>query len=489
MNRHALLSLLALLLCCSTSLPAQKAKTYIPWKNGKLVVSEEGRYLKHENGVPFFWLGETGWLMPQRLNRDEVSYYLNKCKDAGYNMVQVQVLNGVPSMNIYGQYSMTDGFNFKDINRKGIYGYWDHMDYIIKSAASRGIYIGMVCIWGTPVEQGLMNEKEAVAYGKFLAERYKDEPNIIWMIGGDIRGDSKTEVWDALANSIRSIDKGHLMTFHPRGRTTSATWFNDREWLDFNMFQSGHRRYGQRNGDGDYPIEENTEEDNWRFVEASQAKTPLKPVIDDEPIYEDIPQGLHDPNETRWNQHDVRRYAYWSVFAGSFGHSYGHNDIMQFIRPGYGASFGADGRKKAWWDALEDPGFNQMKYLKNLMLTFPFFERVPDQSVIAGTNGERYDRAIATRGNDYLLVYNYSGRPMQIDLSKISGAKKNAWWYSAKDGKLEYIGEFDSKVTSFQHDSGYLSGNDQVLIVVDSAKDYVQKAWTALPDAIQKWNK
>ena len=322
-----------------------------------------------------------------------------------------------------------------------------------------------------------------MAYGKFLAERYKDEPNIIWMIGGDIRGDNKTEVWDALANSIRSIDKGHLMTFHPRGRTTSATWFNDREWLDFNMFQSGHRRYGQRNGDGDYPIEENTEEDNWRFVEASQAKTPLKPVIDDEPIYEDIPQGLHDPNETRWNQHDVRRYAYWSVFAGSFGHSYGHNDIMQFIRPGYGASFGADGRKKAWWDALEDPGFNQMKYLKNLMLTFPFFERVPDQSVIAGTNGERYDRAIATRGNDYLLVYNYSGRPMQIDLSKISGAKKNAWWYSAKDGKLEYIGEFDSKVTSFQHDSGYLSGNDQVLIVVDSAKDYVQKAWTALPDA------
>ena len=30
----------------------------------------------------------------------------------------------------------------------------------------------------------------------------------------------RQEVWDALANSIRSIDKGHLMTFHPRGRTT-----------------------------------------------------------------------------------------------------------------------------------------------------------------------------------------------------------------------------------------------------------------------------
>jgi hypothetical protein len=26
----------------------------------------------------------------------------------------------------------------------------------------------------------------------------------------------------------------------------------------------------------------------------------------------------------------VRRYAYWSVFAGSCGHTYGHNAIMQF---------------------------------------------------------------------------------------------------------------------------------------------------------------
>lgn len=58
------------------------------------------------------------------------------------------------------------------------------------------------------------------------------------------------------------------------------------------------------------------------------------------------------------------------------------------------------------------------------MLTFPFFERIPDQSIIAGQNGERYDRAIATRGNDYLMVYNYTGRPMEVDFSKISGAKR-----------------------------------------------------------------
>jgi hypothetical protein len=461
-------------------------KTYIPWNHGKLKVSEEGRYLMQEDGTPFFWLGETGWLLPQRLDREEAEYYLEQCKNAGYNVVQVQTLNNVPSMNKYGQYSNIDGFNFKNINQKGVYGYWDHLDYIIRTAARKGIYIGMVCIWGTPVGKGDMDVKQAKAYGEFLAERYKNDPNIIWMIGGDIRGDVKTDVWESLANTIKSIDKNHLMTFHPRGRTTSATWFNNASWLDFNMFQSGHRRYGQRNGDGDYPIQENTEEDNWRFVERSLATSPMKPVLDGEPIYEDIPQGLHDPNETRWKDFDVRRYAYWSVFAGSFGHTYGHNSIMQFVRPGVGAAYGAT---TPWYDALKAPGYNQMKYIKNLVLTFPYFQRIPDQSIIAGANGERYDRAIATRGNDYLLVYNYSGRPMQVDLSKISGAKKNVWWYNTKNGQLAYAGEFDSKVNTFQHDSGYLSGNDQVLIAVDSSEDYIEKNWVELPDAQSKYIK
>ncbi len=483
-SKHSFTLLVILFLVAPCLLHAQKKlPTYLPWKNGKLKVSEENRYLKHENGTPFFWLGDTGWLLPERLNRDETSFYLENCQQAGYNVVMVQTLNDVPSMNTYGQYSMIDGFNFKNINRQGVYGYWDHMDYIIKTAERNGIYIGMVCIWGTPVNADGMNAKEAEAYGKFLAARYKDSPNIIWVIGGDIRGDKKTEVWEALAKSIKSIDKNHLMTFHPRGRTTSATWFNSADWLDFNMFQSGHRRYGQRNGDGDYPIEENTEEDNWRFVEASLNKNPLKPVLDGEPSYEEIPQGLHDPNETRWKDYDVRRYAYWSVFAGSFGHTYGNNSIMQFVRPGVSAAYGA---KEPWWEALNNPGFRQMQYIKNLMLAFPFFERVPDQSIIAGQNGERYDRAIATRGKDYLLVYNYSGRPMEIDLAKISGAKKNVWWYSPKDGSLHYLGEYDNKVVKFQHDSGYMSGNDQVLIAIDAAKNYVDKSWTSLPEVNQR---
>jgi len=461
----ATVALLAMTLGTDTA-----ASIYKPWSNGRLMVSENNHFLVHKNGQPFFWQGNTAWLLPERLNRDEVAFYLQREREAGFNVEQIQVLNGIPTFNVYGQQANDATFNFKPYTKEGAYGYWNHLDYIVDVANRNGIYIAMDCIWGSQVKS--LDEKKAQALGTFLGLRYKDKQNIIWMIGGDIRGDKSPEVWDALARAIRKSDPNHLMTFHPRGRTTSAWWFNDREWLDFNMFQSGHRRYGQRNGDGDYTIKENTEEDNWRYVDMSVEQTPVKPVLDGEPSYEDIPQGLHDPTAPRWQDYDVRRYAYWSVFAGSFGHTYGHNSIMQFYRPGLNAAYAA---KKAWWDALDDPGHNQMKYLKWLMLAFPFTERVADQSIIAGQNGERYDRMAATRGRDYLLVYNYSGKPMQVDLTKISGEKKNVWWMNPADGSLSYVGEYGNETATFTCDAAYLRGSDRVLIAVDATKSYIGK--------------
>ena len=493
MTKKTILTLLLTLLTTVVMSAAQPAK---PWENGKLTV--KGQYLVHENGTPFFWLGNTAWLLPERLNRDEVEFFLTREQEEGYNVEQIQVLDSnYPTFNVFGRQAFDDSFDFEAYTRPGEYGYWDHLDYIVTMAERMGIYIAMDCIWGGQI--GRLTPEKAAKYGRFLGERYKDRPNIIWMIGGDIMGDKGMESWDALARAIKAVDKNHLMTFHPRGRTTSAWWYNDREWLDFNMFQSGHRRYGQRNGDGDYTIKDNTEEDNWRYVAMSfgdpaeqipgrevkgvtaagntSERGGIKPVIDGEPSYEDIPQGLHDFSAPRWQDYDVRRYAYWSVFAGSFGHTYGHNSIMQFMRPGVLGSFGAG---KAWWDAMNDPGYRQMKYLKRLMMRVPFTNGRCDQTVIASPNGERYDRIIATRGHDYMLVYNYSGKPMTLDLTKISGKKKSVWLMNPADGSLQYLGERDNAKADFAFDGAYLRQSDHVIIVTDSSKSYFDKSATAL---------
>jgi hypothetical protein len=314
-----------------------------------------------------------------------------------------------------------------------------------------------------------MTREQAEAYGRFLAERYKDSPNIVWIMGGDIRGDVKTDSWLALATTIKSIDQEHLMTFHPFGRTSSVRWFNDAAWLDFNMFQSGHRRYDQTRGDGDNLAEASVAEDNWRYVDEALALPTVKPILDAEPSYEDIPQGLHDTSEPRWTAADVRRYAYWSVFAGSCGHTYGHNSVMQMYRPGLTPAYGA---ATTWYDALNALGRNQMKFLKELILKFPYFERIPAQDVIVGENGTRYERLIATRGSDYLLVYNYTCRKMTVDLNKIAGKTKSVWILNAKTGEYSSLGGVKSQ-SSFTPTIPASVDGDFVLIAFDATKNYL----------------
>ena len=466
------ISLLIFLLIALTVRAAVK-----PWEHGALKVSDNGLYLQHGDGTPFFWLGDTGWLLTQRLDRDEAQHYLEQSAREGFNVVQIQVLNGVPSFNRYGAMSHTDGWNLEAASRPGEYSYWEHLDHIVDTAEHNGIYIGMVCIWGGLVKSGLLTEEQAKEYGRFLADRYKDRPNIIWIIGGDIQGDVKTGVWDTLARSIKAGDKNHLMTFHPRGRMTSARWFADRDWLDLHMFQSGHRRYGQRMGNKEYPIPDGTEEDSWMYVDSVRRYAPVRPVLDGEPSYENIPQGLHGADEPLWNDKDARRYAYWSVFAGSCGHTYGHNNVMQFIRPGLPGAYFADGIEKPWYVAIDDSGRRQMKYLKRLMLAFPYFERVADQSVIID-NGEKYDRIIATRGKDYILAYNHTGRPMTVDLGKISGKEKNIWTMDPADGSLCFIGKTTDKAFSHMPEPG----KDLVLIAVDSRSMFLTPEMKELPE-------
>jgi len=385
-------------------------------------VSANHRYFTAD-GKPFFWLGDTGWLLFSKLKREEAGQYLDIRSKQGFNIIQVMVVHSISETNAYGdsalagknidQPKVTPGNTFGKGNE---YDYWDHIDWIIDRAAAKGLYIALVPVWGSVVKESHINPAEGKAYADFLAKRYRNKPNIIWMNGGDIPGTDSLNTWKAIGNTLHQVDGSHLITFHPRGRTQSSTWFQNEDWLDFNSFQSGHRNYAQDTAKKDL----NYGEDNWRYVAVDYNKQPVKPTLDAEPSYEKIPYGLHDVTLPRWTDADVRRYGYWSVFAGACGYTYGNNDVMQMHKPTDKGS--AYGSKDYWYNSLNDPGARQMVYLKKLMLSRPYFERVPDQSLIAAGQGEKYDRLMATRGKNYAFVYTYNGRDMQIKAEKIGSA-------------------------------------------------------------------
>jgi hypothetical protein len=431
-----------------------------------LKVSANKHFLVDENNKPFFWLGDTGWLLFKKLNREQAEKYLEDRRQKGFNVIQVMVIHDLnDATNVYGDSALihkditaplvTQGDNADD---EDAYDFWDHVDYIIKLAEKKGIYMALVPVWGSNIKNFALSPEQVKQFGTWLADRYKDQSNIIWLNGGDIIGADALDVWNSLGSSIDQEDPNHLITFHPRGRMQSSMWFQHENWLDFNMIQSGHRRYDQDDTELHYG------EDNWRYIQTDYSLKPIRPVIDGEPSYEGIPQGLHDTLQPYWTDDDVRRYGYWSVFAGAFGYTYGHSAIMQFHQSGDKSP--AYGPKLFWEQALNEPGAKQMKYLKELMLSRPVLDRIPDQSLIAEDQGEKYDYLLATRGNNYAFIYTYTGRIMKIAMGKIKGERVKASWFNPRNGTLQKIGEFEnSGIMEFMPPGGLMNGNDWVLVL------------------------
>lgn len=430
-----------------------------------LKISKNKRFLMTENGDPFFWMGDTGWLLFSKLNREEAEMYLNNRAEKGFNVIQAMVLHELTVTNFYGdsallnsdvsQPNVTPGNAFEN---KIEYDFWDHVDYVIQLAEKKGIYIALVPVWGSNVKAGKVSREQANKYSAWLSKRYAESSNIIWLNGGDVKGSDSTAIWNIIGKNIRKNAPNHLITFHPFGRTKSSMWFHNESWLDFNMFQSGHRRYDQDDSELAYG------QDNWKYVRDDYKLKPVKPTIDGEPSYEGIPQGLHDPSEPFWNEHDLRRYAYWSVFSGGFGFTYGHSAVMQMHKPkDRNPSYGV---REYWTEALNAPGAKQMVHLKKLMLSKPFFERVPDQTLIAGEQGEKYDYQVATRGNNYAFIYTYNGREMKIAMGKIEGEKVKATWFNPRNGEWTELGEFKNTGTlTFDPPGEIQDGNDWVLFL------------------------
>jgi hypothetical protein len=432
----------------------------------ELRISENKRFLVTKNGDPFFWMGDTGWMLFTKLNREEAEKYFEDRHQKGFNVIQVMVIQNIKkAVNVYGDSALinqdierpfsTPG---NSLDKTGQYDFWDHVDYLISLAHKKGLYIALVPIWGSNVRNGSISREKAGKYAAWLAKRYKDRSNVIWLNGGDVKGSDSTVIWNIIGSTIREISPRQLITFHPFGRTQSSEWFHNERWLDFNMFQSGHRRYDQDTIGLCYG------EDNWKYVANDYNKIPPKPTLDGEPSYEGIPQGLHDSTQPYWTASDVRRYTYWSVFAGSCGFTYGNNAVMQFHKKNDKES--SYGVKENWDVALNDPGASQMKYLKQLMLSRPYLDRIPAQDLISGKQGEKYDYLAATEGKDYAFIYTYDGNTMNINLEKLHSNRIKASWYNPRNGLYTEIGNYEAKgIKTFNPPDGKSDGNDWVLIL------------------------
>ena len=421
MNKNLLLRILIPSLCCALlsacTPPIRKPAAH------ELQVSANGRFLEKKDGAPFYYLGDTAWELFHRLDREEAAIYLENRAKKGFTVIQAVVLaelDGLHSPNPYGHLPL-EGDDPMHPNE----AYFEHVDYIVNQAAALGLYIGMLPTWGDKfnkkwgVGPEIFTPDNAEAYGAFLGARYRDKP-IIWILGGD-RNPEDDEDLAIVRRMAAGLEKGdggaHLMTYHPQGASNSAQWFHADEWLDFNMFQSGHGQQHIPNY-----------EQNWK----NYGLEPVKPTLDGEPRYEDHP--INWKPEMGWfDEWDVRQAAYWGALSGACGHTYGDHNIWQMWQPGRDPISAA---RTPWQQAIDHPGAAQMGHMRRLLTLRPWYRLVPDDDLLASDPSAGAGRIVGAIADDnsFALLYTPMGDPLEINAARWQNRSIRAWWFDPRTG-------------------------------------------------------
>jgi hypothetical protein len=417
-----------LLLAISSALSAQET-----WKHGRLRVSADAHFLETSNDRPFFWLGDTGWELFHRLSFEEIEVYLKDRYAKGFNVIQASIIaehEGLKKPNRYGALPLTQNKPETPNNN-----YFALVDTVVRLAATRDMFMALVPAWGDKVTgkpgSAIFNKENAYKYGKWLGNRYKNDENIIWMLGGDRAPKKDTNDWRPIWREMaRGIQEGSdykaFITYHSTvGEKSSTSQSLHKEpWLNMNTFRSG-------NTSKDIPV--------WTYIERDFKLPSPKPTIDVEPNFEDYPVNPSprwtEQKDGYFDDYDVRRQCYRSVFAGAAGVTYGHHGVWQFYSEREEPITFAD---RSWTNGLDRPGAFSVSYLRKLIECRPFIGRIYDPSLIVEGQGEKGEYITAFRGkdNDYAMIYMPVGKTIKVKTKFMKSSDVKVWWYDPRIGLM-----------------------------------------------------
>jgi hypothetical protein len=411
----------------------------------ELNVAPSGRYLT-AGDKPFFWLGDTVWLLAQAPSREEIELYLRTRAEQGFTVIQLTAVMG--EERVWGttrattlgdapflngnvlEPTVTPG---RDPSNPDQYDYWDHLDYVLERIQAHGLRAALVTYfvgWGGDGYKFLKPEN-ARQYGHFLGARYRGKPEIIWILGGDNtpKTDNQKAVWPLVAKGLAEGLTGKedytqvLMTYHINGGASSAQHWHGSPWLDFNMAQTWDAYQNI------YPA-----------ILSDYDRRPVKPCGLGEGAYEDGPQYPTKPI----NALVIRKQACWSWFAGGY-HTYGNGNVWHFDTCKSEST-------QTWKAALQSPGAATLRHAKRFLATIEWWKFVPDASLIAEGEGTDRARNVAIRSleGDAIAVYFASPVPVKIRCEKLSpGENLAARWINPATGEERSAGVFDRQTHAF----------------------------------------
>jgi hypothetical protein len=421
-----------------------------PAKNQFITLSTSGTYLVNSyTNQPVFLVGDSGWSMITQLDNSDLDLYLKDRASRGFNYIWAAAADNYYQSNapqdFYGNVPF-DGADFTNFDAT----YWAHVDYVVKRAAHYGITValnpGFVGL-STPggYLQSYLNSSDAVvtAYGAFLGARYKNYPNVIWALGGDV--DPSTGVVPKitdLANGILSSDTNHLIVAEGHPQLAALDTFAGTTWMNLNWlyFHTTNIPPGA----------------NFNY-----SRSPWLPPFEGEAWYE---------NENSITEFQLRQQGYWAVLCGAYlgNAGFGNNPIWYF-------NGGPDEQPGTppWQSELGYPGSVAQSLMGRLFRTREHWLMVPDvnNTVLTGGYGSGATLSVAGRTSDgqtiiaYFSDGNTTVKTINMSMITSASAKAKAWWFNPQTGSAFFIGMYP---TTGSQNFTAPDANDWVLVIDDA---------------------
>jgi hypothetical protein len=453
----------------SSSTAKRAAGTAATFAWPKSVNTDQRRFLD-QNGKVYLLKTMSSWAMAQNCTNDEITRGLEGLKSLGFNAVTVSPF-GVHMNNSFGdRYKNKAGQNFfTGAPYASSFGpAWSSMDWIMSEATrlKMTVVFSLFMSWGdtgTVPDLAKTGTGDAYEFGKTLAARYADYPNIVWHVMGDFRWSYHQvpgERLDAIFHGIRDTEGStHKDAEGSTHRLIIAEPANGSTSFDQFIKEEGARGYQwfKQSADTVYDYGSNSVKQFDKVYKRRGAAT--YPVVDIEPPYVNAPHYKDQQHQ------ELRERNYATFIRGGAGINFGHEKWWP-----HGVTGLFDGGPD-WLAIIKESPQLDAKYAWTLLDTYVADSSWTrdDATFLKAGLGSGDDKAASGYSKSAAVVYFPTSRTVTVDTKAITGGRNvRLRWYDPTKGTYTVISASEPKNASrsVSYPSAHSDGfNDWVLVV------------------------
>jgi hypothetical protein len=416
--------------------------------HGFLITRPGYRYLMYNDGLPFFYIGDTHWSMCKEPYDEMFTPLIDQRVAQGFTVYQ--------SEPISVQYRLADG-----LTQNAIPGFKD-MDRRFKYIADSGlVHANAQLFFTSELQKNMLSSKysddDLRELARYWVARYAAYP-VLWTTAQEADDDfhEKLDVdnnrWKTVFNAIHQYDPyQHPQSAHQEGdHKTAASNSQFKDLPGYTWFAA--QTHTNKSG----PLGLTGYKDFWNH-------SGQRPVVAYESHYENL-----------WtNDFGARQQGWVFLLSGMCGHGYGAQDIWL-----YDSEYDEDKdtvigdititkeMKKVTWKTTRycTTALQMATYMKGFLCNIEWWKLTPrfdDTDWFVSTGGHY---SIATIGNNVYVVYFYNQTIDTGILKNLTNDHYKAQWYNPRTD--QYEPEVTITPKNGNHPVGHKpDGNDWVYIV------------------------